>query len=118
MSKIGFVFRSHPHSSSKGREGLDALLATSAYSEDISVFFIGAGVTQLLAHQETGLIHSRNYSPAFRLMDLYDIEEVYICQHSLIEYGLEGAELIIDAQALKKEELQLKLQSCKKLLTF
>jgi hypothetical protein len=33
-----------------GREGLDALMATSAFTEDIGVFFIGDGVFQLLAN--------------------------------------------------------------------
>lgn len=52
MNRLGFVFQSAPHSTSKGREGLDAILAASAYSEDIQIFFIGDGVLQLLKNQE------------------------------------------------------------------
>jgi sulfur relay (sulfurtransferase) complex TusBCD TusD component (DsrE family) len=48
----GFVFSSAPHGSASGREGLDALLATSALTEDIGVFFLGDGVFQLLAGQQ------------------------------------------------------------------
>ncbi|MDV7105429.1 sulfurtransferase complex subunit TusC [Vibrio sp. TH_r3] len=118
MKKLGFIFRSHPHSSAKGREGLDALLAASAYCDNISVFFIGEGVTQLIANQKTSGIYSRDYVPAFKLMDLYDIEEVYLCEDSLIEQGLRNSELVFDIIPLPIEQLKEKLNSCDKLLTF
>ncbi|WP_252403065.1 DsrE family protein, partial [Escherichia coli] len=44
MKRVAFVFTSAPHGSTSGREGLDALLATSALTEDIGVFFLGDGV--------------------------------------------------------------------------
>ena len=52
MKRVAFVFASAPHGSASGREGLDALLATSALTEDIGVFFLGDGVFQLLAGQQ------------------------------------------------------------------
>lgn len=118
MKKLGFIFRSHPHSSAKGREGLDALLAASAYCDDIAVFFVGAGVTQLVANQDTGAIYSRDYVPAYKLMDLYDIENVYICLDSLKENGLTDVKLLIDVNCLDKGELSKEMHRCDKLLTF
>ncbi len=44
MKRVAFVFSTVPHGSASGREGLDALLATSALTEDLGVFFIGDGV--------------------------------------------------------------------------
>ncbi|VFS45630.1 tRNA 2-thiouridine synthesizing protein C [Budvicia aquatica] len=44
MKKIAFVFTHAPHGSSGGREGLDAVLATSALTEEIGLFFISDGV--------------------------------------------------------------------------
>ena len=52
MKKIAFVFTQGPHGTSAGREGLDALLATSALTEDIGVFFIADGVFQLMPAQQ------------------------------------------------------------------
>ncbi|MFC1236924.1 sulfurtransferase complex subunit TusC [Vibrio sp. F74] len=119
MKKIGFVFRSHPHSSAKGREGLDALLAASAYSENIAVFFIGDGVTQLMTNQNTASIYSRDYVPAFKLMDLYDIEEIYVCSNSLKANGMDEVELVLaDAVRLNSGDLAKQLHGCDKLLTF
>ncbi len=52
MKRVAFVFTSAPHGSAGGREGLDALLATSALTEDMGVFFVGDGVFQLLPGQQ------------------------------------------------------------------
>ncbi len=41
MKRVAFVLSSAPHGSAAGREGLDALLATSALTDDIGVFFCG-----------------------------------------------------------------------------
>jgi tRNA 2-thiouridine synthesizing protein C len=116
--KLGFVFTSAPHACNSGREGLDALLAASAYSEDIAVFFVGDGASQLLSGQEPGGIFSRDYSPAFKLMALYDVEQVYICEASLAEMGLAQAELVLAADRLPRQALAEKLHQCDKLLTF
>ncbi|CCN33170.1 putative tRNA 5-methylaminomethyl-2-thiouridine synthase TusC [Vibrio nigripulchritudo POn4] len=118
MSQLTFVFRSAPHSTSAGREGVDALLAASAYCEDITVLFIGDGVTQLVSAQDTSSIQSKNYLPMFKLFDLYDIESVYVCEFSLKERGLAQAELVIDAQRQSKADLVQHLQSSNKVLTF
>ena len=79
MNRIAFVFTSAPHGSAAGREGLDALLATSALSEDIGVFFIGDGVFQLLAGQEPQKILARDYIATFKVLPLYDIETFWVC---------------------------------------
>ncbi|MBM6490447.1 DsrE family protein, partial [Enterobacter hormaechei] len=44
MKRVAFVFSSAPHGRASGREGLDALLETSALTDDIVVFFLGDGV--------------------------------------------------------------------------
>ncbi|WP_046224635.1 sulfurtransferase complex subunit TusC [Vibrio sp. ECSMB14106] len=118
MRKLAFVFNSFPHSTAAGREGLDALLAASAYSEDISVFFVGDGVTQLLRTQQPDEVLSRDYISAFKLMDLYDIEQVYVCQRSLCQFGLSTDNLLIDVTAVEADELTQKLTQCQQILTF
>ncbi len=116
--KLGFVFNSFPHTSARGREGLDALLAASAYCDDIAVFFVGAGVTQLVAGQQPQQALNRDYIATFKLFDLYDIEQVYLCQQSLQQFGLQVDELVIVGQALQPEQLSQQLQKCQRILTF
>ncbi|MDA0152869.1 sulfurtransferase complex subunit TusC [Vibrio sp. Makdt] len=118
MRKLAFVFNSFPHTTAAGREGLDALLAASAYSEEIVVFFVGDGVTQLLKAQQPEQTLSRDYISAFKLMDLYDIEQVYVCQRSLNQFGLSADDLLIDVTVTEVDELAQTLAQCQQILTF
>ena len=118
MKRLGYVFNSFPHGTASGREGLDALLATSAYTEDISVFFVGNGVTQLLEQQQPAESLSRDYIAAFKLMELYDIEQVYVCEQSLEGFGLSSEQLIIDVTTLSPSAMAQQLAQCDQILTF
>lgn len=84
MKRVAFVFSSAPHGSASGREGLDALLATSALTEEIGVFFVGDGVFQLLSGQRPQRCW-RDYISTFKLLSLYDIEQCWICAASARE---------------------------------
>lgn len=119
MKRVAFVFTSAPHGSSSGREGLDALLATSAFSDDIGVFFVGDGVFQLLANQQPGAILARDYIATFKVLPLYDIEQCWLCAASLRERGLgEKTSFVLSAQCLEPEALREKLSTYHVVLSF
>lgn len=100
MKPIAFVFRTAPHGRTTGREGLDALLATSAFSEDLAVFFVEDGLYQLLPAQAPAQVLGRDYAPSFKLLPLYDIDRIYFCQPSLTARGLTADGLLIPGQPL------------------
>jgi tRNA 2-thiouridine synthesizing protein C len=118
LTRITIVFTSAPHSTSAGREGLDALLAISAYSEDICVVFVGDGVFQLLDNQDPAGILSKDYIPMFKLLTLYDIEDIRICKASLDARGVLDAPRVIEATLSTQEEVVELLQQSQKVLTF
>lgn len=118
MSQLGFIFNSAPHSTSKGREGLDALMAASAYCESIKVFFLDIGVTQLLRNQSPETLLQKDYIPTFKLMEMYDIEDVYVSSEGLEKYGLTAEDLCIESAVLSLAQLQQQLAKCDKVLTF
>lgn len=119
MKRVAFVFKSAPHGSASGREGLDALLATSALTEDIGVFFIGDGVMQLIPDQQPDLILSRDYIATFRVLPLYDIEQCYLCTASIRERGLSPERAwVLDAKPLEPDALCEMLHQFDVVLTF
>ncbi len=118
MKKVAFIFHSAPHATSSGREGLDALLAASAYSEDLAIFFVGEGVLQLLKGQDPTQVLSRDYISAFKLLDLYDIEQRFICEQSMQEWGVEEDDLIVDGQLLSPKDIAAQWKEFDQLLTF
>ncbi len=119
MNRIAFLFTHAPHGSSAGREGLDAVLATGALSEDIGLFFIGDGVLQLTRQQQPEKILGRNYIATFGLLALYDIEQCYICQTSLQTRGVNlSAERVLQAEVLESDALRQKLATFDRIICF
>jgi tRNA 2-thiouridine synthesizing protein C len=119
MNRVAFVFSSAPHGSSAGREGLDALLATSALTEEIGVFFIGDGVFQLLAGQNPQAVLARDYIATFKVLPLYDVDNIYLCAASLQARGLdETTAMVLDAAILAPDALREQLSHYDTILTF
>ncbi|HDR2621200.1 TPA: sulfurtransferase complex subunit TusC [Enterobacter chuandaensis] len=119
MKRVAFVFTSAPHGNASGREGLDALLATSALTEDIGVFFLGDGVLQLLAGQQPQAILARDYIATFKVLPLYDIETCYVCADSLTARGLsDKTPFVLDVTTLPAAALREQLSHYDTILTF
>ena len=119
MKRVAFVFSSAPHGSAAGREGLDALLATSALTDDIGVFFVGDGVFQLLPAQRPGAVLARDYIATFKVLPLYDIETFYVCADSLAARGLdEKTPFVLDVTVVSSAALREHLSHYDTVLTF
>ncbi|MFY2737644.1 sulfurtransferase complex subunit TusC [Pseudocitrobacter faecalis] len=119
MKRVAFIFSTAPHGSASGREGLDALLAASALSEDLGVFFIGDGVFQLLNEQKPSAVLARDYIATFKLMSLYDIENVWMCAASLRERGLGASTTFVtDVELLEPDALRKQLDGYDVVLRF
>ncbi len=119
MKRIAFIFSHGPHGNASGREGLDALLAMSAFTEDIGVFFLSDGVLQLLPEQRPEEILARDYISTFGVLPLYDIEQIYVCKIALEERGfLFDHTFVLDVTPLDADNLHRQLASFDTILTF
>ena len=118
--KLAFLFRTAPHGNAISREGLDALLAATAFcdEEDIGVFFIDDGVLNLLNGQNPELLLQKDFIRTFKLLDLYDIEQRFVCADSLDQYHLQTEQLIISAEKIDRTSLINKLSQAEKVFTF
>jgi len=118
--KLAFLFRTAPHGNAISREGLDALLAATAFcdEEDIGVFFIDDGVLNLLDGQNPELLLQKDFIRTFKLLDLYDIEQCFVCADSLDQYNLNTEQLIISAEKIDRTSLINKLSQAEKVFTF
>ena len=118
--KLAFLFRTAPHGNTISREGLDALLAATAFcdEEEIGVFFIDDGVLNLLNGQNPELLLQKDFIRTFKLLDLYDIEQRFICADSLDQYNLQTEQLIISAEKIDRTSLINKLSQAEKVFTF
>ena len=118
--KLAFLFHTAPHGNVISREGLDALLAATAFcdEEEIGVFFIDDGVLNLLDGQNPELLLQKDFIRTFKLLDLYDIEQRFVCANSLDQYNLQAEQLIISAEKIDRTSLINKLSQAEKVFTF
>ena len=118
--KLAFLFRTAPHGNAISREGLDALLAATAFcdEEEIGIFFVDDGVLNLLDGQNPELLLQKDFIRTFKLLDLYDIEQRFICADSLDQYNLHAEQLIISAEKIDRTLLINKLSQAEKVFTF
>lgn len=118
--KLAFLFRTAPHGNAISREGLDALLAATAFcdEEEIGVFFVDDGVLNLLDGQNPELLLQKDFIRTFKLLDLYDIEQRFVCADSLDQYNLHAEQLIISAEKIDRTLLINKLSQAEKVFTF
>ncbi|BGI50873.1 MAG: sulfurtransferase complex subunit TusC [Arsenophonus endosymbiont of Ceratovacuna japonica] len=119
MKKIAFVFMKMPHGTSSGREGLDALLATSMITENIGIFFISDGVCQLLNKQNPNILFVRNYISTYKLLSLYDINSCYICKEDLEIRGFStDSDFVLTATVIPASKIRCNMSNYDVILTF
>lgn len=116
--KVGIINSSSSHGSANGRESLDLALAMSAFNESLSLFFIDDGVYQLLGRHNPGDILQKNYQPLFKMLALYDVENIYVCGRSLRERGLTSEMLVVEVKTINTQQLQQQLTFQDQLLSF
>ena len=96
------------------------MLAATAFcdEEEIGVFFIDDGVLNLLDEQKPELLLQKDFIRTFKLLDLYDIEQRFVCANSLDQYNLQAEQLIISAEKIDRTSLINKLSQAEKVFTF
>jgi tRNA 2-thiouridine synthesizing protein C len=105
VKKFMFVNRKAPYGTIYALEGLEVVLISAAFDQDVSLAFVDDGVYQLAKGQQTKGIDTKNFSPAYRALEGYDIEKLYVEKESLEARGLSEGDLLVDVQVLPAAEL-------------
>jgi tRNA 2-thiouridine synthesizing protein C len=98
--KVLYVNRRAPHGSIYALESLEVVLIGAAFEQDVSLAFLGDGVYQLAKGQDTKALESKNFSPAFRALEDYDVTKLYVEQEALAARGLTEADLVVPVQVM------------------
>lgn len=103
--KFMFVNRKAPYGSVYALEGLEVVLISAAFDQDVSLAFLDDGVYQLVKGQDTKAAGMKNFSPTYRALEGYDIEKLYVEREALEARGLAESDLLVDVQVLSRGEL-------------
>ena len=62
--------------------------------------------------------YKKDFIRTFKLLDLYDIEQRFVCTDSLDQYNLQTEQLIISAEKIDRTSMINKLSQAEKVFTF
>jgi tRNA 2-thiouridine synthesizing protein C len=92
--KFLYVNRKAPHGSIYALESLEVVLIGAAFEQEVTLAFIDDGVYQLLKSQDSSAIGSKNFSPTYRALGDYDVNQIFVERESLELRGLSREDLM------------------------
>jgi len=105
IKKFMFINRKAPYGTVYALEGLEVVLISAAFDQDVSLTFADDGVYQLRKGQHTKGIDVKNFSPTYRALEGYDIEKLYVEKESLDARGLTKDDLLVPVEVLTSAEI-------------
>ncbi|SEL12079.1 tRNA 2-thiouridine synthesizing protein C [Colwellia chukchiensis] len=108
---IAIINSQAPFASAAGKEALDAALIFGSFEQATSLFFIADGVYQVIKAQDGALLELKDYLKTFSALPFYDIENIYVCQQSVIARGLTADSLLDNVQLLSSNDFSQRLHA-------
>jgi tRNA 2-thiouridine synthesizing protein C len=112
------VIRSAPHAGIRLRESLDALLVGAAFGRPVVPLFMGQGVLALLPGQTPGAPGQKSTLPIIQMLEMYDIETLYLAERDVTANGLSQADFVASAKTLDAGQVQALFRDARHVLTF
>ncbi len=105
IKKLMYVNRRAPYGSIYALESLEVVLIGAAFDQDVSMVFMDDGVYQIKKGQDTAAVGMKNFSPAYRALEMYDVEKLYVERESLQARGLGEADLIVPVEVISAQAI-------------
>lgn len=118
VKRFMFVNRKAPYGTIYAQEALEVVLIGAAFDQDVSLVFLDDGVYQLKKGQQTKDIGMKNFSPAYRALEGYDVEKLYVEQESLERRGLTAGDLLVPAEVLTADRIGALMEEQDVVLSF
>ncbi len=118
VRKFMFVNRRAPYGTVYALEGLEVVLISAAFDQDVSLAFLDDGVYQLMKGQDPKAIDTKNFSPTYRALEDYDIEKLYVERESLEARGLAEKDLLVPVKLVSAAELAALMDATDVLISF
>ena len=115
---IAILNANAPLSKANAKDALDVALIFGSYEQAVSLYIQGDGVYQLIAHQQPEKVQQKDFLKTFAALEFYDIENIYVCHHSLIQRGLAENFSIKNVQILNGNDFSTSLHQHQTILRF
>lgn len=118
VKRFLYVNRRAPYGTIYALESLEVVLIGAAFEQDVSLAFLGDGVYQLAKGQDTKALEMKNFSPAFRALEDYDVTKLYVEQEALEARGLTAADLVVPVEVVNAERMAEIMEAQDVILSF
>ena len=118
VKRFLYVNRKAPHGTIYALESLEVVLIGAAFEQDVTLAFIGDGVWQLAKGQDTKGLEVKNFSPAFRALEDYDVTKIYVEQGDLAARGLAESDLMIPVEVVSVQRMAEIMEAQDVVLSF
>jgi tRNA 2-thiouridine synthesizing protein C len=118
VKKFLYVNRKAPYGTIYALESLEVVLIGAAFEQDVSLAFVGDGVFQLAKGQDPKGLEVKNFSPAFRALEDYDVNKLYVDEESLRARGLKAEDLVVPVEVVSAERMAEIMESQDVVLSF
>ncbi len=115
---ILFTMRHAPFGNHLAQESLEALLAMAMFEQNLSALWLDDGVFQIIESQNSSHISQKSLSTMSSSLELYGLENRYVCKESLKTRGLLEHQLAIDAILLSSQDVRALLQKQQQIISF
>ncbi|MFY8273382.1 sulfurtransferase complex subunit TusC [Pseudoalteromonas sp. SSDWG2] len=108
MRKILVISKEAPYYHQSLKEALDMVLIFAAIDQQVSWLIENDAVLALTPSQSPKQLGHKDFTKAIKMLELYDVDQVYVCTDALTMHGLQSEELLIDvhkATSIQKQEL-------------
>ena len=100
MINVLVISQSSPFDDMHIRDALDMTLIFAAVDQNISWLFSGPAVLALKKNQSPNSLGLKDFFKSIKTLEIYDVDNIYVCEKSLIDYGLSKNELLIEVKTV------------------
>ncbi|MBN0987939.1 sulfurtransferase complex subunit TusC [Amphritea pacifica] len=112
------INRKAPYGSSAARDALDVALTISVFEQPLSLLFMGDGVLQLLPEHIASEIGQKNLSANLAMLEMYDIDRLYVCRQALEQRGIRPADIRLNITLLDQNGIAALIKQQDQVLSF
>lgn len=105
MKKYLFVLRKPAHSGGQVQEMLDIVLTTAAFDQQVAILLLDDGVFHLKTGQQPGIAGMKDTAAIFKVLEIYDVHDIYTEVESLQERGLKPGDLCLPVQEFYRKDI-------------
>jgi tRNA 2-thiouridine synthesizing protein C len=118
MKKIAVVLSHSPFDAAISREAHDMIMALAAVEHQVTVIYQEAAVLQLIPVQSAAKLGCKDYTPAQKLFELYDVAAVVASASALQRYQILPEQCLISVIPMSCPDIHTLLTQQQHILRF